>query len=104
MIIVNTPDIAGKEIYQTLGIVKGNTIRAKNILRDIGAGLKSIVGGELKDYTKMLSEARDEAVERMIAEAEKLGANAVINVRFASADIMSSAAEIMAYGTAVKIR
>ncbi|MFC1555360.1 YbjQ family protein [candidate division KSB1 bacterium] len=104
MITVTTPDVPGKEIYQTIGIVKGNTIRAKNVFRDIGAGLKSIVGGELKDYTKMLTEARDEALDRMVQQAQELGANAVVNVRMTSADVMGSAAEMLVYGTAVKVK
>ena len=104
MILTTTPGIPGREIYQTFGLVRGNTIRAKNVFRDIGAGLKSLVGGELKDYTKMLTEARDQAVERMVSEAEKMGANAIVNLRFASADIMGSAAEILVYGTAVKVK
>ena len=104
MILVTTPEVAGREIYQTLGLVRGNTIRAKNIFRDIGAGLKSIVGGELKDYSKMLTEAREQAINRMIEEAEGLGANAIVNIRFASADVMGTAAEILVYGTAVKVK
>lgn len=104
MILVTTPEVPGHEVYQTLGLVRGNTIRAKNIFRDIGAGLKSIVGGELKDYSKMLTEARDQATARMVEEAEELGANAVVNIRFASADVMGNAAEILAYGTAVKVK
>ncbi|MCH8286392.1 YbjQ family protein [candidate division KSB1 bacterium] len=104
MLLVTTPDVIGKEIYQTLGLVRGNTIRAKNVFRDIGAGLKSIVGGELKDYTKMMTDSREQAVERMTENAEKLGANAIVNVRFASSDIMSTASEILAYGTAVKLK
>jgi len=104
MILVTTPEVPGREVYQALGLVRGNTIRAKNIFRDIGAGLKSIVGGELKDYSKMLTEARDQATARMIEEAEELGANAIVNIRFASADVMGNAAEILAYGTAVKVK
>ncbi|MCH7781716.1 YbjQ family protein [candidate division KSB1 bacterium] len=104
MLLVTTPDVIGKEIYQTLGLVRGNTIRAKNVFRDIGAGLKSIVGGELKDYTKMMTDSREQAVERMTENAEELGANAIVNVRFASSDIMSTASEILAYGTAVKLK
>ena len=104
MILVNTENIPGKEVYSVLGLVKGNTIRAKNLGRDIGAGLKSLVGGELKDYTKMISEAREEALKRMIQEAEQLGANAVVNVRFSTSHVVGGAAEILAYGTAVKVR
>ena len=104
MLIVNTDSIPGKEIYSVLGLVKGNTIRAKNLGRDIGAGLKSLVGGELKDYTKMIAEAREEALARMSEEAKKLGATAVVNVRFSTSHVMGSAAEILAYGTAVKVK
>ena len=104
MILTTTPDVHGRQVYRTLGIVRGNTIRAKNVFRDIGAGLKSLIGGELKDYTKMLTDAREQALERMISEAEELGADAIVNIRFASADIMGSAAEILAYGTAVKVK
>lgn len=104
MILVTTPEVPGREVYQALGLVRGNTIRAKNVFRDIGAGLKSIIGGELKDYSKMLTEAREQAMGRMIEEAEKLGANAIVNIRFASADVMGNAAEILVYGTAVKVK
>ena len=104
MIVVNTETLPGKEIYNVLGLVKGNTIRAKNLGRDIGAGLKSLVGGELKDYTKMISESREEAMNRMVREAEQMGANAVVNVRFSTSHVMGSAAEILAYGTALKVK
>ncbi|MFC1562033.1 YbjQ family protein [candidate division KSB1 bacterium] len=104
MIMVTTPDVPGREIYQAVGLVKGSTIRAKNIFRDIGAGLKSIVGGELKDYSKLLSEAREEALRRMSEEAEKSGANAIVNIRFATSTVAGQAAEILAYGTAVKVK
>lgn len=104
MILVTTPDIPGKQIYQTLGMVRGNTIRTKNIFRDIGAGLKSIVGGELKDYTAMLTDSREEAVKRMIKDAQNLDANAIVNIRFNSSDVMNTASEILVYGTAVKVK
>lgn len=103
MIIVNTSQIVGKEISEVLGLVRGNTIRARHIGQDIMAGLRNIVGGEVKEYTQMISEAREEALKRMIAEAEKLGADAVINIRFTTSQVMGGAAEILAYGTAVKI-
>lgn len=103
MIIVNTSQIAGEEISGILGLVRGNTIRARHIGQDIMAGLRNIVGGEVKEYTQMISEAREEALKRMISEAEKLGADAVINVRFTTSQVMGGAAEILAYGTAVKI-
>ncbi len=101
MIIVNTDFITGKEL-QTLGLVRGATIQSKNIGRDITQSFKTLVGGELKAYTQMMSEARDLATQRMIAEAETVGADAVINVRYATSAVMQGAAEVMAYGTAVK--
>ena len=101
MIIVNTDYITGKEL-QTLGLVKGATIQSKNIGRDISQSFKTLVGGELKAYTQMMSEARDLATQRMIAEAESVGADAVVNVRYATSAIMQGAAKVMAYGTAVK--
>jgi uncharacterized protein YbjQ (UPF0145 family) len=89
------------QITEVKGIVQGNTVRAKHLGRDIGASLKNLVGGELKGYTELLTEARREAIERMIAQAEQLGANAVINVRFSTSAVTAGAAEIYAYGTAV---
>ncbi len=103
MIIVNTETIPGKKISQTLGIVKGNAIRAKHVGKDIVAGLRNIVGGELTEYTQMLSETREIALQRMIKNAESVGADAVVNVRFATSQIMAGAAELLAYGTAVKL-
>ncbi|MTI58382.1 MAG: YbjQ family protein [Firmicutes bacterium] len=103
MIIVNTSQIAGKEISEVLGLVRGNTIRARHVGQDIMAGLRNIVGGEVKEYTQMISEAREEALKRMVSEAEKLEADAVINIRFTTSQVMGGAAEILAYGTAVKI-
>jgi uncharacterized protein YbjQ (UPF0145 family) len=103
MIITTTETIVGKNIVETLGLVKGNTIRARHVGSDIGAGLKSLVGGEIKGYVKAMNDARDEAEKRMIEEAEKMGADAIVGVRFASATIMSGSAEILAYGTAVKL-
>ncbi len=104
MIIVNTENIAGKTVVETLGIVKGGTIRAKHIGKDIFAGLKSIVGGELVGYTEMISEAREEAIERMTKEAKELKADAIVNVRFSTSQVMTGAAEVMVYGTAVKVK
>jgi len=101
MIFVTSDQIAGKTIKKTLGIVRGNTIRARHVGRDISAALKNIVGGEIKDYTKMMAESREQALDRMVEEAEILGANAIVNVRFATSMIMQSASEILAYGTAV---
>ena len=104
MIVVSTDFVPGKEVKEALGLVRGNTIQAKNIGKDIVAGFRQVVGGEIKEYTEMLSEARDIALKRMIEKAEKLGADAVINVRFMTSTVMASAAEILAYGTAVKLR
>ncbi|MBQ1801666.1 YbjQ family protein [Lachnobacterium bovis] len=101
MIIVNTDYISGKEL-QMIGLVKGSTIQSKNIGRDFTQGLKTIVGGELKAYTSMMNEARDLATSRMVDEAMALGADAIVNVRYSSSAIMQGAAEVMAYGTAVK--
>ena len=101
MILVNTDYISGKE-FEMLGLVKGSTIQSKNIGRDITQGLKTIVGGELTAYNEMMNDARALATTRMVAEAEELGADAVINIRYASAAVMQGAAEVMAYGTAVK--
>lgn len=103
MIIVNTPTIEGR-ILETLGLVTGNTVQSKNAFKDIGAGFRNLVGGEVGSYTKMLAEARDIAIGRMIAQAQSMGADAVVNVRFSSASIMEGAAEILAWGTAVKFK
>lgn len=103
MILVNAEYISGKEI-EMLGLVKGSTIQSKNIGRDITQSFKTIVGGELKAYTQMMDEARTLATKRMVEEAESVGADAVINVRYSSASVMQGAAEIMAYGTAVKFK
>ena len=101
MLTVNTDYITGKKL-ELLGLVKGSTVQSKNIGKDIGAGFKTIVGGELKSYTQMMDEARAIATRRMVEEAEALGAVAVVNVRYASSAIMQGAAEVMAYGTAVR--
>lgn len=101
MILVNTEKITGKKIVKTLGLVKGNTIRARHVGRDIMAGLRTIIGGEVREYTKMLAETREQSLDRMVEEAVKLGANAVINVRFSTSQILKGAAELLAYGTAV---
>jgi uncharacterized protein YbjQ (UPF0145 family) len=103
MIVLTTEQIEGKKIAETLGLVKGSTIRARNIGHDLMAGLRNIVGGEVKDYTVMLAQAREEALQRMVEQAEKMGANAVICTRFATSMVMSGAAEMVAYGTAVKL-
>ncbi|GIK84765.1 YbjQ family protein [Betaproteobacteria bacterium PRO7] len=103
MIVSNLELIPGKRIAAHLGIVQGSTVRAKHVGRDIFASLKNIVGGELKGYTELMQEARQEAVDRMIAEAESIGANAILNVRFATTSIAVGAAEILAYGSAVRL-
>lgn len=104
MIVVNTETIPGMEIVQMLGLVQGNTVRAKHVGRDIAAGIKNIVGGELKGYTELLTEARREAVQRMLAQAQQLGANGVINVRFSTSAVAGGASELYAYGTAVVVQ
>ena len=103
MILVTTDYISGKEI-ETLGLVKGTTVQAKNIGRDITQGLQSLVGGELKAYTDLLMQSREIATKRMIDEAEKLGADAIVNVRYSTSSVMQGASEILAYGTAVKFK
>ena len=101
MILVNTDYITGKEL-EMLGLVRGSTIQSKNIGKDIAQSFKTIVGGELKAYTEMMNEARAVATERMVAEAEGIGADAVVNIRYASSSVMQGAAEVIAYGTAVR--
>jgi len=104
MIITTSNEIPGKEVAEILGLARGNTIRARWFGRDIAAGLKTIVGGEIKSYVSMMTKAREESLARMIAEAESLGADAIIGVRFTTSQVMASAAEILAYGTAVKLK
>ncbi len=103
MIVVTTEQIEGKRITETLGLVKGSTIRARHVGHDIMAGLRNVVGGEVKDYTVMLAQAREEALQRMVEQAEKMGANAIVGTRFVTSMVMSGAAEMVAYGTAVKV-
>ncbi len=103
MIIVTTATIQGREISQNLGLVKGNTIRAKHIGKDIIAGLRTIVGGEIKEYTNMMQESREQAIQRMVEEAQALGAEAIVEVRFTTSLVMAGASEFLAYGTAVKL-
>ncbi len=103
MLLTTTENIAGRE-YEILGLVKGATIQSKNIGKDFGAGLKSLVGGELTGYTDMMEEAREIATQRMIADAQRMGADAIVGMRFSTSGIMQGAAEVMAYGTAVKIK
>lgn len=103
MLISTMEHVPGTTIVQHLGLVTGNTIRAKDFARDFGAGLKNLVGGELKSYTKMMTEARDEATSRMMEQATALGADAVVGVRYTTSMVIGGAAEILAYGTAVKL-
>ena len=103
MIITNIETVPGKTIVEHFGLVSGSTIRAKHVGRDLMAGLKNLVGGELKGYTQLLHESRQQALERMIEQARQLGANAVVNVRFSTSSVAQGAAELYAYGTAVKV-
>ncbi len=104
MIFSTTPDVPGREISENLGVVAGNIVQSKHAGRDIMAGLKSIVGGEIVGYTEMLADARDKAIERMVSEAEKREADAIVNIRFTTSAIMTNASEMLAYGTAVKLK
>ena len=104
IIIATTEEIPGKQIKEVLGVVRGNTVRARNIGRDIGAGFKNIIGGEVKTYTQMTSDSRDEAFNRMVNEAIELGADAIIGMRFMTSMVMQGASEMLAYGTAVKLK
>ncbi len=101
MIITTSDQVEGKKITKTIGLVRGSTIRARHVGRDIMAGLRSLVGGEIVDYTKMMAEAREQAIQRMVEDAEKKGANAVVGMKFTTSMIMSNASEILAYGTGV---
>lgn len=103
MILTNIEGVPGKTIVEHFGIVQGSTVRAKHVGKDIMAGFKNIIGGEIKSYTELLNESRQEAVERMVKQADTLGANAIINVRFATSSITQGAAELFAYGTAVRV-
>ena len=103
MILVNTDYISGKE-FEMLGLVKGSTIQSKNLGKDISQGFKTLIGGELKAYNEMMNDARALATKRMVEEATGLGADAIVNIRYASASVMAGAAEVMAYGTAVKFK
>ena len=101
MIITTSAQIEGKAITRTIGLVKGSTIRARHLGKDIVAGLRGMVGGEITEYTKMMAEAREEAIQRMVEDAEKKGANAIVSMRFSTSMIMQNAAEVLAYGTGV---
>ena len=104
MLMSTTSEIAGKEIVEVLDIARGSTVRARNIGRDIFAGLKNLIGGEISEYTRLMVEAREQAIDRMLADADSLGADAVVSVRFTTAMVMAGCSEILAYGTAVKLR
>ncbi len=101
--VVTTEEVTGYRITRTIGMVRGNTIRARHLGKDILAGLRNLVGGEIQEYTKLMAEAREQALDRMVAEAQQLGANAVVSLRFTTSVIMGGAAELLAYGTAVVI-
>jgi len=103
MIVTTSGQVEGKAIAKTVGLVKGSTIRARHLGRDIMAGLRGVVGGEISEYTKMMAEAREEALQRMIEDAEKKGANAIVSMRFGTSMVMQNAAEVLAYGTGVVI-
>ncbi len=103
MIVASSSTVAGKRVVKTLGMVKGNAVRARHIGKDIVAVFKNILGGEIEEYTKLLAESREQSLDRMISEAEQLGANAVVDVRFSTSYIMANAAEILVYGTAVVV-
>lgn len=104
MILTTTETVPNKEIDQILGVARGSTVRARNVGRDILAGLKNIVGGEIEEYTKLQADSREQAMKRMIQDAERLGADAILNIRFSTSMIAQGAAEILAYGTAVKLK
>ncbi len=104
MIYTNTPDVPGREIAEILGVVTGNVVQSKHVGRDIMAGFKSLIGGEIISYTEMLTEARQKAISRLVEEALKFDADAVVNLRFTTSSIMSGCSEILAYGTAVKLK
>ena len=104
MIIVNTPSIPNKAIIEVLGIARGNTVRARNVGQDIFAGLKNIIGGEISEYTKLQAQSREQALQRMKDDAERIGANAIVNVRLTTSMVMQGCSEILAYGTAVVVK
>ena len=103
MITVTSDSIPGKKIVKTFGLVRGNTIRARHVGRDIVAGLRNLVGGEIMEYTKLMAESREQAIDRMVQEAERVGANAVVGIRFTTSVIMGGSAELLSYGTAVYV-
>ena len=103
MIIVNTEQIPGKTIEESIGIARGSTVRARHLGRDIFAGLKNLVGGEISEYTRLMADAREEAMQRMVLDADRMGADAIVNVRLTTSAVMQGCSEILAYGTAVKL-
>ena len=103
MILCTTDDVPGREIKETIGLVRGNTVRSRHLGRDISASFKRLVGGEIEEYTKLLAESREQAIDRMVAEARARGADAVVGMRFTSSEITNGAAEFVAYGTAVRL-
>jgi uncharacterized protein YbjQ (UPF0145 family) len=103
MIVVTTHKIEGKKIVRVLGLVRGNTVRSRHVGRDIVAGMRHLLGGEISEYTKLIAESREQALDRMLAEAQALGANAIVGVQFSTANISTGAAELLAYGTAVVV-
>ena len=103
MLIATTDEVSGKRIVEVFGLVRGNTVRARHVGRDLMAGLRNIIGGEITEYTNLLTEARNQATGRMIEEAEKLGGNAVVGTRYVTSGVMGSASELLAYGTAVRV-
>ncbi|MFM1932360.1 MAG: hypothetical protein RL226_1663 [Bacteroidota bacterium] len=104
MIVVTTETVPGRDILEAVGVARGSTVRARNVGRDIVANLKSLVGGEISEYTQLLADARESALQRLMEDAKRMGADAVVNVRFSTSAVMQGAAEILAYGTAVKLR
>jgi uncharacterized protein YbjQ (UPF0145 family) len=104
ILISTTETIPGRNITESLGIARGSTVRARNLGRDIFAGLKNLVGGEISEYTRLLADSREEALQRMLLDGQRLGADAIVNVRFTTSNVMQGAAEILAYGTAVKLQ
>jgi uncharacterized protein YbjQ (UPF0145 family) len=104
MILATTPDVAGQRVVETLGLVRGSSIRARHVGQDITARLRNLAGGEVKEYTKVLAEAREQAIDRMVEEAQALGADAVVAVRFQTSEVMTGAAEMLCYGTAVRLK
>lgn len=104
MILTTTETVPGREVVEILGIAKGNTVRSRNLGRDIVAIFKNVVGGEIEEYTKLVAEAREQALDRLIATAREMGADAVVNLRFATSEVAQGASEILAYGTAVKLK